>query len=315
LKLTAGYQTLKIATVVGSFDFYEMKFVHANNEAVVKTDDFEAGFGSEWNYSDGEWKIESGQAVLNGVGKRTFGSVGWSDYTVEADITYVNAMNAGIIFRVNNPALGGAGNDPGLGSDYLQGYFVTLGSNGVTLGKQNYSWTTLATSPGSYSLNKAYHIKVAALGANIKVYLQDTVAPVVDYTDDNPFMSGKVGLRVHNCHARFDNFSVATFYNPIPEPEPEENEAPEEPVKTEVGEILASRFELFPNPASDELTLRNIQAFSDLAVYSITGQKIYGQQLSGRECVVSTSCFKQGLYVLRLANASGGYVTRMFIKI
>jgi GH43 family beta-xylosidase len=314
LNLDSGYQTLKVETLAGSFAFYEMKLIHADNEAVVKTDDFESGFSSEWNYSDGGWRVESGQAVIDGTGKRTFGSVGWSDYTVEADVTYIRDMNAGIIFRVNNPALGGAGNDPALGTDYLQGYFVTLGSNGVTLGKHNYSWTALATSPGSmnisYALNATYHLKVAALGANIKVYVGDAEAPVIDYTDDNSFMSGKVGFRAHSCHVRFDNFSVATSAATVPEPEPE----PEPGTETTVGEMPVSDVELFPNPASEKLTIRNIQDFSDLAVYSMDGQKIYSRQLSGRECTISTSGFTRGVYVLSLSNKSENHITRKFVK-
>ncbi|MDR1023166.1 MAG: family 43 glycosylhydrolase, partial [Prevotellaceae bacterium] len=311
LNLDSGYQTLKIETLAGSFGFYEMKLIHADNEAVVKTDDFEGGFSSEWNYSDGGWRVESGQAVIDGTGKRTFGSAGWSDYTVEADVTYIRDMNAGIIFRVSNPALGGAGNDPALGTDYLQGYFVTLGSNSVTLGKHNYSWTTLATSSGSYSLNAPYHIKVVASGANIKVYVGDAEAPVIDYTDDNPFMSGKVGFRVHSSHARFDNFSVATSAETVPEPEPE----PEPGQETAVGrEMPVSDVELFPNPASEKLTIRNIQDFSDLAVYSMDGQKIYSRQLSGGECTISTSGFTRGVYVLSLSNKSENHITRKFVK-
>jgi GH43 family beta-xylosidase len=313
LSLAAGFQTLKVETVDGSFSFYEMKFVHANNETVVKTDNFENGFSSEWNYSDGAWGVEAGQAVLDGIGKRTFGSVGWSDYTVEADITYIRDMNAGIIFRVNNPALGGAGNNPELGTDYLQGYFVSLGSNGVTLGKHSYSWTLLATSPGSYALNTTYHVKIAAYGANIKVYVQDMEAPVLDYTDDNPFTSGKVGFRVHRTHVRFDNLSVATPDNPVvPLDEPK---VPSDDQKTGVGELAASDLELFPNPASETLAVKNVQDFSELTICSMSGQKIYGERLSGRECTIDTSGLSQGVYVLRLSSKSGGYATRKFVKI
>lgn len=35
-------------------------------------------------------------------------------------------MNAGLIFRVNNPANGGADKYLGLGTDFFQGYFVGI---------------------------------------------------------------------------------------------------------------------------------------------------------------------------------------------
>jgi hypothetical protein len=213
LNLNSGYQTLKIEVVSGDFNFYEMQFKHADNERITKTDSFESTFSPEWNYSDGDWKIEAGEATIDGYGKRVMGNSGWSDYTIEADITYKNAMNAGIIFRVNNPAQGGANNNSALGTNFLQGYSVGLDNSSVTLGKYNYNWTLLKTAPGSYALNKSYHIKIVTFGANIKVYVDDMVTPKIDYTDNDPFISGKVGFRSCNAHVHYDNFKVSTANN------------------------------------------------------------------------------------------------------
>jgi hypothetical protein len=80
------------------------------------------------------------------------------------------------------------------------------------------------------------------------------------------------------------------------------------------GEIPAAGFELFPNPTSGELTLRGVQAFSAVEIYSVAGQKIYAKRLSGRECVISTSGLGQGLYVLKLSSESGSSATRTFMK-
>jgi hypothetical protein len=213
LNLTSGYQTLKVEVVSGDFNFYEMQYKSSDNEFVTKADSFESTFAPEWNYSDGDWKIEDGEAAIDGYGKRVMGSSGWCDYTIESDITYKNAMNAGLIFRVNNPAQGGANNNPALGTNFLQGYFVGLGSSSVILGKHNYSWTSLKTATGSYSLNKTYHIKVVTSGANIKVYVDDMTIPKIDYTDSDPLISGKVGFRSCNAHAHFDNFKVSTTHD------------------------------------------------------------------------------------------------------
>ncbi len=38
----------------------------------------------------------------------------------------------------------------------------------------------------------------------------DMENPKIDYTDPHPFICGKVGLRVNNAYARFDNFRVIT---------------------------------------------------------------------------------------------------------
>lgn len=209
LNLTAGNHTLKMETVTGEFDFYTLQFKAADNASFAKTDNFASAFSGDWNWSGGNWAIENGEASINNIGKRTFGSTGWSDYTVEADVKGIDALNGGIMVRVQNPAQGGAGNDPGLGSDFYQGYFAGISPTQIVLGKQNYDWTTLAAAAGTYNLNAWYHMKVVVSGNNIKVYVGDMVNPKIDYTDNgNPFMTGKVGIRAHYAHMHFDNFSV-----------------------------------------------------------------------------------------------------------
>ena len=147
-----------------------------------RTDNFDKSFSSDWNYEDGQWSILNGAANINHVGKRTMGNVGWSDYIVECDIQGIDNLNSGIMVRVQNPARGGAGDDPGLGADFYQGYFAGLSTAGVSLGKQNYSWTTLASTPERYDTNTWYHMKVAVSRNTIKVYVGDMIKPKIDYT-------------------------------------------------------------------------------------------------------------------------------------
>jgi hypothetical protein len=301
LVLEAGFQTLKIETVSGDFNVYEMQFAEAANAAVTLTDSFDTAFGSGWNYVDGAWNIESGEANINGYGKRTFGETGWTDYTIQTDVTYYNAFNAGLIFRVNNPALGGAGDSPDLGTDYLQGYFVTLSDNSVVLGKQNYSWTLLSNpSSGPYVTNKKYTLKVVVKGANIKVYVDNMETPKIDYTDPRPFISGKVGFRACNAHAHFDNFSITTA-----------NDGNPAQINRPAGQ---GSVELFPNPVSDELTVRNIADYSRLSIYKVDGREIYSRELSEPECLINTSGFDKGWYILKLSSEAGAYVTRKIIR-
>jgi hypothetical protein len=213
LYLPAGYRTLTVETVRGSFDFYEMHFEEAEASLLTLSDTFDTAFGPAWNYTDGAWSIASGEAEINGTGKRTAGDTGWADYTVLVDVTYRRGFDAGLIFRVSHPALGDAGNSAEAGTDFLQGYFVGLVSNGVLLGKHNYNWTQLVRTTGeSFRIDKKYTLKVAVKGANIKAYVNDTLK--VDYTDPQPFICGKAGFRVHDCYAGFDNFSLTTNHSP-----------------------------------------------------------------------------------------------------
>ena len=129
MNLTSGNHTLKVETVTGEFDFYTLQFNTADNSSFTKTDNFTTSFSSDWNWSGGNWAIENGEASINDVGRRTLGNTGWSDYTVEADIKGSDALNSGIMVRVRNPAQGGAGNDPGLGTDFYQGYLACISPN------------------------------------------------------------------------------------------------------------------------------------------------------------------------------------------
>jgi hypothetical protein len=301
LVLSGGFRTLKIETVSGSFSFYEMRFEEADNSVVTLSDAFDTAFGPDWNYSDGTWTVLSGEADINGSGKRTIGHAGWTDYTVQVDVTYYDTFNAGLIFRVNNPALGGAGNDPGLGTDFLQGYFVSLSAGSVILGKQNYNWTQLTSRAGAYVLNRKYTLKAEVKGNNIKVYVDDMATPLIDYADASmrPFICGKAGLRVCNAHARFDNFSVTTGSGG----NPSAINAPDG-----WGEV-----KLFPNPVSDKLTVQCAAAFSRLGIYKADGREVYRENISGTSAVINTSGFDKGVYLLQLRDESGACVTRKFI--
>jgi hypothetical protein len=301
LALTAGFQTLRVEIVSGGVHFYEIEFKEADNATVTLTDTFDTAFSGDWNYVDGTWNIESGEASLDGYGKRTIGNTGWTDYTVQTDITCINGYNGGLLLRVNNPSPGGDGYDPALGTDYVQAYYINLLPNGVSLGKQNYNWTALVSSTvGTHVLNQKYTVRAVVAGANIKVYVDDMEMPKIDYTDAHPIISGKVGFRVCNAHVHFDNFSVTAN------------------VGGNVGGIgLQAGSEavaLFRNPVSDQLTVRNIAAFSDMTIYSADGREIYRKGLSGSSCVINTSGFDKGLYILRLRNKSGSDYTYKFIK-
>ena len=302
LKLSAGYQTLKIETVTGEFDFYKMQFEEADNSLVTKSDAFATAFSPDWNYSDGNWTIQSGQAKVSGYGKRTLGSTGWSNYTIQTDITYTDVMNAGVIFRVNNPALGGAGNDPALGTDYYQGYFVSLSANNVMLGKQNYNWTQLATTPGTYALNTKYTIKIVASGANIKVYVTDMTTPKIDYTDPNPFINGKVGFRSFNANVLFDNFTVTTL------------DGSGQATKLPNTYSNVNNVELFPNPVSNMISIKNIGDFSYLSIYKVDGQEAYSTRLIQPTWTMNIDSFNKGLYFVKLSKDVGSSVSLKFIK-
>ena len=287
VNLAAGNQTLKIEAVEGEFELYEMQFRDGNNTSVTVTDTFDSSFSKNWNYTDGAWSIVSGQASINGYGKRALGNIGWTDYTIDCDVTYKNGMNAGLIFRVNNPSQGGENNDSRLGTDFLQGYFVGIGTDKITLGKHNYNWKSLATSPGSFTLNKKYHIRVVVEGANIKVYVDNMTTPKIDYTDPSPFISGKVGFRSHNTNVLFDNLTVTTADN--------SNMSGVETLKGDSDCII------YPNPVKDMLIIKAKEAIESIRIFSQTGILMHTQQDSAP---VSMGSFPAGMYIVNIKNTS-----------
>lgn len=289
VNLTAGQQTLKIEAVQGGFELYDMQFRDGNNTTVTFTDTFDSSFGKGWNYTDGSWSVVSGQASISGYGKRALGNIGWTDYTIDCDITYKNGMNAGLIFRVNNPSQGGENNNAQLGTDFLQGYYVSIGVDRITLGKHSYGWESLSTSNGTFSLNKTYHIRVVAVGANFKIYVDDMTTPKIDYTDPAPFISGKVGFRSFNTNALFDNLTVTVADDP--------NVSGVETVK---GKSDAG-FICYPNPVKNLLSFETNEDVESVRIYSQTGGLLHSQQDLEP---VRMEGFPAGMYIVNVKKKS-----------
>lgn len=208
--LTAGHHELRLETVSGEYDLSSLTFSRADAVTSIN-DDFNDGNDNGWTRYEGDWSVVNGEYAGTGAGsfgKTVIGSSLWSDYSVEADIRRLTSTgDAGIVVRVNNPASGKAFvNNP----DYLQGYYAHITAQGVHLGKMNYGYQALDFAAMSLPADSWHHLKVVVSGTHIKIYVNHGVSPVIDYTDTsmNPFTHGKVGLRVMNSNARFDNVKV-----------------------------------------------------------------------------------------------------------
>ncbi len=207
--LTKGDATLEITVDEGSVDLYELNVRMGVASPKAITDDFSGTLTKNWKHTEGTWTISGGVLKSPDYGKIISGGtsyLGIADFTAEADVSFSGNINGGIIFRVNNPAYGGAGTDASAGSDFLQGYFFGLSSTGAVLGKQNYNWTQLSSKNMTITSGSTYHLKVVAEGNTFKCYVNDMTTPVITYTDALPFIAGRVGFRTHNSTATFDNF-------------------------------------------------------------------------------------------------------------
>lgn len=210
IPLTGGFSAITFRVTSGSGSLYSYQF-ELGEEVTAIDLDFSSARDKN-SYSDGSWQITNGALVLNGgsesVGKRLYGSENWGDYTVEADIQITGSdINFGLLVRATNPSVGGAGDDVVAGTNFVQGYFIGLGSTGVDLDKENYGWQTLTSYSTTIKKDTSYHLKVSVVGNTITVWLDDV--QIIEYQDnDHPFLQGMAGFRGFYSIAEVDKFSV-----------------------------------------------------------------------------------------------------------
>ena len=302
LPLSQGFHSLKLEVVSGELNLYSLETVIADNKPIDVTLNFDAVFGNSWKYFDGDWKILDKCAVIDGYGKRTYGSEAWSDYTLEVDIQFTRSMNAGILVRAQNPALGGAGNDAGMGTNFLQSYFVGFNFSSLILGKHNYGWKSLATSPGSFTLNTWYHLRVTILGDRIRVYVDDMNTALIDYTDPFPLITGMAGLRSFNTGVKFDNFRVTSniLLN--------SNEVSR---KTNPGNV----FRISPNPSSGEVKLFfSKPCRRDLIILDARGVAVYKHTAFETYFIIPDGKLNPGIYIIRVNDGSQEQTEKFIIN-
>ncbi len=128
------------------------------------------------------------------------------DFSYDAHVTLGEAGNAGLIFRVNNAAIG---------ADNYQGYYCGLFAteNRVELGKANGKWTTIKAAPRNLSPGRAYHVRILANGPQIRVFIDNMAQPVLEATDET-YTEGAIGVRQYGgneqkTQARFAHILVS----------------------------------------------------------------------------------------------------------
>ncbi len=176
------------------------------------SEDFDDGIANGLTTYDGSWSVVNGQYNVGAVAGAKSVAIGtnFSNFTYLADVS-ISGGDAGLVFRVSNPAVG---------IDAYNGYYAGLNSSGyVILGKASHNWTQLATYNMAIAANTLYRMKVVANGSNIQVFVTDMSTPKINYTDTS-FSAGAIGVRTFNSAAKFDNISVTTGTVPTPTPTP-----------------------------------------------------------------------------------------------
>ncbi|PTL75579.1 AbfB domain-containing protein [Vitiosangium sp. GDMCC 1.1324] len=166
-------------------------------------DDFNDGNANGWNIHGGSWSVTNGQlsVAAHAGAKAVPAGVLFSNGTLDADITMGTAGNAGLLFRASRLEIG---------TDAYQGYFAGIDQGQVFLGRADNNWTLVASVAMSIAANVPHHLRVVAVGSNLKVYLDDMATPKLNVTDVS-YTAGTVGVRTYLADARFDNVTVSAF--------------------------------------------------------------------------------------------------------
>ncbi|MFB9467088.1 glycoside hydrolase family 43 protein [Streptomyces cinereospinus] len=152
-------------------------------------------YGGSWSVRDGRYRVEQSQ------GGKALLDTDFADFTYDADVTpHGSGGDAGLAFRVTRP---------GVGWDSYSGYYAGIGPNGrVVLGRANDDWTQLGTAQTSVAPGSTHRLRVTAVGASIRVYVDDMATPKISVTDGT-YRSGANGVRVFDTSASFDNVAIS----------------------------------------------------------------------------------------------------------
>ena len=181
---------------------------------VLPFDDSWAGSDLGWNDYGGTWTTAaaaSGATYTESLGggsgnKAVSGQTSWTDYTLQGDVKITSGTQAGLVFRVQNP---------GVGADTLNGYYLGLYTTGsLTLGRENNGYTALKSATYLPSSNTWYHLTVQVVGCVITASVAQvgglitTTPTTLTYTDTGCPTSGAIGVRDYGSTASFRNVTA-----------------------------------------------------------------------------------------------------------
>jgi hypothetical protein len=67
-----------------------------------------------------------------------------------------------------------------------------------------------------------------------------------------------------------------------------------------IEDIMPATWTLFPNPAKETFTIGNLPAGSRIAIFDITGRKVYGSDFNNEETTLSSANFENGVYIIQV---------------
>jgi hypothetical protein len=177
-------------------------------------ENFDTGMAADWVFYGGGWFWKDGQVnSASNAGSGGYGINGskyvangtdFKDFTYQADVKINTAGDAGLMFRVSNPAIG---------PDAYEGYYVGLNqlTGTVQLGKaSDQKWIVLSSEKYPVEMNKMYTLKIVAKGDKFDIFINGSAKAILSATDGQ-YRSGSIGLRAYKALASFDSVKINAF--------------------------------------------------------------------------------------------------------
>ncbi|MCX7749060.1 MAG: DUF1080 domain-containing protein [Clostridia bacterium] len=162
-----------------------------------------------WTVNNKQLKAVAGEgikAIIKKENSSAFDTYG--DFTMRTKVNVANGTTysgAGIMFRASNISAG---------ADMFTGYNVSVDAFNqcISLWKFKNNCRFLTQYPMNVQAGVEYDLKIDAVGNNIKIYVNDMAAPVIDYTDneaDNAeYAQGSIGFRTYRTDVTYDDVSI-----------------------------------------------------------------------------------------------------------
>ncbi|WP_051251505.1 family 43 glycosylhydrolase [Paenibacillus harenae] len=202
LDIPAGFQELRVMLKDGAAELLSFELFEAlkpEGESVLLDEEaVQAKFGMFSQRDDG----------YTGSGfddDRLFaGDDRWSDYQFSVNVRLDDEDDTGGLFiRETNESY-----HPDQVRDAAMGYYVGLSASQLTLSRMNYDSILLASESLDLEAGRDYPIKVVVQGGRIRVFADDEQTALIDYTDPNPFLYGKVGIQSERSMMSFHQMTV-----------------------------------------------------------------------------------------------------------
>lgn len=159
-------------------------------------------YGGGWFCKDDALQVVANEDGGSGSGSKIIATgTQFSNFEYTADLSIGSGGDAGLMFRVTDPAIG---------ADMYKGYYLGLNAEAGTiqLGKvSNKQWIVISSAKLPMEVNKVYKVRLRAVNDKFDVFIDDKKEPVLS-TADRHYDTGSIGVRAYKALVTIDNIEV-----------------------------------------------------------------------------------------------------------